>query len=431
MVTSARRQLVERIVETAREAGRLIRRHADSRNQPDWKVDGSPLTAADRASHDAILASLQDLEPETPVISEEAAVPSSAERAGWRRFWLVDPLDGTREFVDGLPDYTVNIALIEDGVPALGVVYAPARDVLYYGARGVGSWRQDGDDAPVRIYSRPPAPGTPLRMLESRAHRSADLDTFASAWSVSERIAVGSSLKFCWLAEGRADVYARFTPLSEWDVAAGDAVFRWSSPSGQPNYSPLRYNSSDLLVPRFVIGFTPPPASVLWFTGLSGAGKTTIAARVTARMREMGAPVELLDGDEIRAVFPDVGFSRADRDAHIRRVGHAAALLEKHGVTTVVSLVSPYRDSRDFVRGLCRRFIEVYVSTPIDECERRDVKGLYARARRGDVPQFTGVSDPYEPPTAAELVIDTRRMSPDEAADRVLEAVFGRVVMNA
>ena len=431
MVTAINRRLVEDVVDAAREAGRLIRQHAGSRAQPDWKVDGSPLTNADRASHESIVASLQRIEPDTPIISEEAAIAPAADRAGWRRFWLVDPLDGTREFVDGLPDYTVNIALIADGVPILGVVQAPARDVLYYGARGVGSWRQDGDAAPVRIYSRPPAPGTPLRMLESRSHRSADLDAFASAWPVCERIAVGSSLKFCWLAEGRADVYARFTPLSEWDVAAGDAVFRWSSVSGMPCHSPLQYNTADLIVPRFIIGFTPPAPAVVWFTGLSGAGKTTIARRVAERLRELGGPVELLDGDEIRAVFPHVGFTRAERDAHVRRVGHAAALLEKHGISTVVSLVSPYRESRDFVRGLCRRFIEVYVSTPIDECERRDVKGLYERARRGEVAQFTGVSDPYEPPVSAELVIDTRQVSPDQAAGRVIEAVLGGVKVTA
>jgi 3'(2'), 5'-bisphosphate nucleotidase len=431
VVDASDRQLVSRVVETAREAGRVIRAQTESRSRPDWKVDGSPLTDADRASHEAIVGSLRRLDPGTPVISEEAPIPSVGERAAWRRFWLVDPLDGTREFVDGLPDYTVNIALIADGVPILGVVHAPARDVLYYGARGHGSWRQDGETAPVRIYSRPPAPGTPLRMLESRSHRSAELDAFAGAWAVCERVAVGSSLKFCWLAEGRADVYARFTPLSEWDVAAGDAVFRWSAPSGAPRYSPLQYNTADLLVQRFVIGFTPPPPAVVWFTGLSGAGKTTIARRVAERLTRMGAPVELLDGDEIRAVFSTVGFSRAERDAHIRRVGHAAALLEKHGITSLVSLVSPYRESREFVRGVCRRFIEVYVSTPIDECERRDVKGLYQRARRGDVPQFTGVSDPYEPPGAAELVIDTRTMSPEQAADRVMDALTGRVVVNA
>jgi 3'(2'), 5'-bisphosphate nucleotidase len=431
VVDAIDRQLVSRVVDIAREAGRLIRAQTESRLRPDWKVDGSPLTDADRASHDLIVGSLRRIDPDTPIISEEAPIPPFPERAAWRRFWLVDPLDGTREFVDGLPDYTVNIALVADGVPVLGVVYAPARDVLYYGARSHGSHRQDGDTAPVRIYSRPPAPGTPLRMLESRSHRSSELDAFASVWPVSERVAVGSSLKFCWLAEGRADVYARFTPLSEWDVAAGDAVFRWSSPSGAPRASPLQYNTADLTVPRFVIGFTPPAPAVVWFTGLSGAGKTTIARRVAERMIQMGAPVELLDGDEIRSVFPTVGFSRADRDAHIRRVGHAAALLEKHGITSIVSLVSPYRESREFVRGLCRRFIEVYVSTPIAECERRDVKGLYERARRGDVPQFTGVSDPYEPPAAAELVIDTCVMSPDQAAGRVIDALMERAMVNA
>ena len=431
MVDAIDRPLVSRVVETAREAGRLIREHRDSRSRPDWKVDGSPLTDADRASHDAIVGPLRQIDPGTPIVSEEGAIPPATERAAWRRFWLVDPLDGTREFVDGLPDYTVNIALIAEGVPIVGVVHAPDRDVLYYGARGLGSWRQDGGAAPVRIYSRPPAPGTPLRMVESRSHRSVELDEFARAWPVCERVAVGSSLKFCWLAEGRADVYARFTPLSEWDVAAGDAVFRWSSPSSAPRDSPLQYNTADLTVQRFVIGFTPPPPAVVWFTGLSGAGKTTIARLVAARVRQMGAPVELLDGDEIRAVFPHVGFSRAERDAHVRRVGHAAALLEKHGVTTLVSLVSPYRDSREFVRGLCRRFIEVYVSTPLDECERRDVKGLYERARRGDVPQFTGIADPYEPPAAPALVIDTQQTSPAEAAARVIDALVDRVVVNA
>jgi 3'(2'), 5'-bisphosphate nucleotidase len=430
MVAAVDRHLVAHVVNAAREAGRVIRERHDSRSRPDWKVDGSPLTDADRASHEAIVAWLRRADPETAIVSEEAEIPPASERTGWRRFWLIDPLDGTREFVDGLPDYTVNIALIVDGVPILGVVHAPARDVLYYGGRGHGSWRQDGDAAPVRIYSRPPAPGTPLRLLESRSHRSAELDAFAGTWPVCERVAVGSSLKFCWLAEGRADVYARFTPLHEWDVAAGDAVFRWSSPSGEPRYSPLQYNTADLIVPRFVIGFTPPPPAVVWFTGLSGSGKTTVARMVAERLTQMGAPVELLDGDEIRAVFPTVGFSRADRDAHIRRVGHAAALLEKHGLTSLVSLVSPYRESREFVRGLCRRFIEVYVSTPIDECERRDAKGLYGRARRGEVPQFTGVSDPYEPPAAPELVIDTRAMAPDQAADKVMDVLMERVAVN-
>jgi adenylylsulfate kinase len=128
----------------------------------------------------------------------------------------------------------------------------------------------------------------------------------------------------------------------------------------------------------------------------------------------------------MRAAFPNTGFSKAERDEHIKRVGYLASRLEAHGVTVVASFVSPYRESRDFVRALCRHFVEVHVATPLDECERRDVKGLYARARRGEIAMFTGISDPYEPPVAPELVVDTSEISIDEAGRRILEAVFGR-----
>src|SRR6185295_5202034 len=130
-----------------------------------------------------------------------------------------------------------------------------------------------------------------------------------------------------------------------------------------------------------------------------------------------------LDGDAIREVFPATGFDRAARDAHIRRVGFLASRLERHGVTVVASLVSPYEASRRFVRDLCRRFTEVYVATPLEECERRDIKGLYAKARRGEIKQFTGIDDPYEVPAGPELVLDTTRLSVNEGAEMVLALV--------
>lgn len=163
------------------------------------------------------------------------------------------------------------------------------------------------------------------------------------------------------------------------------------------------------------------PAPVLWFTGLSGSGKSTIAVRVHRELVRRGMDVEYLDGDALREVFPGTGFTREAREEHLRRTGYMASRLAAHGVAVVASFVSPYRESRDFIRGLCGRFVEIYVSTPLEECERRDVKGLYARARRGEIRNFTGIDDPYEPPERPELTLDTRELSLEECVARVLE----------
>lgn len=169
------------------------------------------------------------------------------------------------------------------------------------------------------------------------------------------------------------------------------------------------------------------PGAVLWFTGLSGSGKSTIADRLVAELTRRGLPVEYLDGDVIRDIFPSTGFTRPERDAHIKRVGFLASRLEAHGVIVVASLVSPYESSRQFVRNLCRNFNEVYVATPFEECERRDVKGLYARARRGEIKNFTGLDDPYEPPTRPELLIDTRITTVEQAVQQVVHLLETKV----
>jgi adenylylsulfate kinase len=160
--------------------------------------------------------------------------------------------------------------------------------------------------------------------------------------------------------------------------------------------------------------------AVLWFTGLSGSGKSTIADLVAAELRRRGHHVERLDGDTVRSIFPNTGFTRPERDAHIRRVGYLASILEKNGVFVVASFVSPYEESRQFVRSLCPNFVEIYVATPLEECERRDVKGLYAQARRGEIRNFTGIDDPYERPAAPEVVIDTREVTAMAAAGAVM-----------
>jgi adenylylsulfate kinase len=162
-------------------------------------------------------------------------------------------------------------------------------------------------------------------------------------------------------------------------------------------------------------------AAVLWFTGLSGSGKSTIASLVQQELKRRGVEVEYIDGDALREFFPNTGFTRAEREEHLRRTGYMASRLAAHGVTVVASFVSPYRDSRDFVRRLCPEFVEIYVATPLEDCERRDVKGLYARARRGEISNFTGIDDPYEPPEHPELILDTRTLNVDQCVAKVLE----------
>lgn len=161
--------------------------------------------------------------------------------------------------------------------------------------------------------------------------------------------------------------------------------------------------------------------TVLWFTGLSGSGKSTISEEVYRTIVDHGYKAEHLDGDVIRDIFPKTGFSREERNTHIKRVGYVASRLQAHKVFVVASFVSPYREARDFVRNLCEDFTEIYISTPVEECERRDVKGLYAKARSGEVKNFTGLDDPYEAPGNPELEIDTTEITIKEAVKKVIE----------
>jgi len=172
---------------------------------------------------------------------------------------------------------------------------------------------------------------------------------------------------------------------------------------------------------RIRLGRREPPPAVVWFTGLSASGKSSIASWVAEELKRRGLKVEYLDGDALRGIFPASGFTRPEREQHIQRTGYLASKLEQQGVIVVAALVSPYRASREFVRGLCANFVEIYVSTPLEECERRDPKGLYARARRGELKHFTGIDDPYEPPESPDLEIDTRTVSIEAAGEKVLD----------
>jgi adenylylsulfate kinase len=161
---------------------------------------------------------------------------------------------------------------------------------------------------------------------------------------------------------------------------------------------------------------------VIWFTGLSGSGKTTIAQIVEHRLLDAGVPIEILDGDVVREnLSKGLGFSKEDRDINIRRIAFVAHLLQRNGAFVITAAISPYRAIRNEARAMIKDFVEVYAEAPLEVCEERDVKGLYAKARAGEIKGFTGIDDPYEPPSSPEVVCNTAEESPEESAAKVLE----------
>jgi 3'(2'), 5'-bisphosphate nucleotidase len=243
----------ETVIALARSAGAAIMDIYRQDFVVGHKDDRSPLTAADLAAHRIIVAGLEKLTPDVPVLSEESASLKWSERQAWARYWLVDPLDGTREFVKKNGEFTVNIALIEDHEPVFGVVYAPALEEMHYGERGRGAFVRMGSED-VALNTRRPAL-SPLRVAASRSHLDERTAAFLARLGEIETASMGSSLKFCRIAEARIDLYPRFGLTSEWDTAAAQALVEAAGGAvltldGQP----LRYNTKDsLLNPHFIV----------------------------------------------------------------------------------------------------------------------------------------------------------------------------------
>lgn len=232
------------------------------------KDDVSPLTAADMAAHRCIVAGLQRLTPDIPVLSEESAhLVDSTERRGWPTLWVVDPLDGTREFVKRNGEFTVNIALVHEGVAVFGVIQAPVTGVLWHGMPGHGAYRCDADGE-CAIHSRQAA-GGPLRVAGSRSHLDPRTARIMARIGAAEPLAMGSSLKFCLLADGGLDVYPRFGPTSEWDTAAGQAIVEAAGGCVVDcRGRPLRYNQRDTLLNSDFMALADP--ALPWQAWLDG-----------------------------------------------------------------------------------------------------------------------------------------------------------------
>ncbi len=247
-------QITAAVVAIARRAGAEIMTIYESDFDIETKADDSPLTAADRASHELIVAALHDLTPDIPVWSEESAAIDFATRSGWPEFWLVDPLDGTKEFIKRNGEFTVNIALIRGHEPVLGVVHVPVTRRDYFGAVDDGAFVIDDGGAPERITVTRPAE-SPVRVVGSRSHRGRSLEAYLDQIGPHVMIPMGSSLKLCLVAAGTADVYPRLGPTSEWDTAAAQAVVE--AAGGQVvdvHGRRLRYNTkAEVLNPHFIV----------------------------------------------------------------------------------------------------------------------------------------------------------------------------------
>ena len=215
--------LIQSVISIGRSAGREILEIYRSDFDVEMKDDNSPLTAADRAAHQVIQTSLEKLTPDIPVWSEESATIAYAERAGWEEFWLVDPLDGTKEFIKRNGEFTVNIALIRKHEPVLGVVHVPVTGQDYYGYCGGGAFLAEGGAAGKPISVCRPAQ-EPIRVVGSRSHAGAALEKYLNALGPHVMVPMGSSLKLCLVAAGSADIYPRLGLTSEWDTAAAQAV---------------------------------------------------------------------------------------------------------------------------------------------------------------------------------------------------------------
>jgi 3'(2'), 5'-bisphosphate nucleotidase len=247
-------QLIEPLLDIATRAGEAILAIYNTHFSVETKEDASPLTAADKASHQTIVGSLAKLTPGIPILSEESAVIGWAERSVWTEYWLIDPLDGTKEFIKRNGEFTVNIALIQDHRPVLGIVYAPVLRRCFYGYKDGGAFERGpaGEVHPITVVLRAQEP---LRVVGSRSHRGELLDGYLARLGDHIMVPMGSSLKFCLVATGEADIYPRLGPTSEWDTAAAQAVVECAG--GQVvnlDGQPLMYNTREsLLNPHFLV----------------------------------------------------------------------------------------------------------------------------------------------------------------------------------
>lgn len=216
--------LLNEVVFLAKQAGDQVLNIYQSDFTVEYKTDKSPITVADLASHDCICQGLRHLTPDLPIVSEESVPITFEKRQCWEKYWLIDPLDGTKEFLEKNGEFTINIALIEQNTPILGVIFVPSMNICYFARKGLGAYKQIGQTQPKIMHSRVYKEEQTITAVISRRHGMEQLKKFLAQFSSLNLLYCGSALKFCWVAEGLADMYPRFSPTFEWDTAAGQCI---------------------------------------------------------------------------------------------------------------------------------------------------------------------------------------------------------------
>lgn len=269
MERKTKQALLDELRTIAAAAGNAVMRVYDSEFVVEFKDDQSPLTEADRAAHELIVAALTELEPALPILSEESTDEELEDRLTWDSYWLVDPLDGTKEFVKRNGEFTVNIALIEQNRAVMGVVLAPAMEVEYSGALGLGAWKRVQDGPLEEIRATLSQTGS-VRVVCSRSHPSGALAAYLKRLGPHDLKPMGSSLKICLVADGQADIYPRLGPTSEWDTAAAHAILESAGGSMMdPVGQALRYNTKDGFLNPYFLAFGDPDRD--WLAAVSDA----------------------------------------------------------------------------------------------------------------------------------------------------------------
>lgn len=242
------------MIELVRQAGRKIMEIYKTDFDVEYKTDNSPLTRADKASHKMLMIGLQELFPDIHILSEEGKSKPFAERAAWHQFFLVDPLDGTKEFIKKNGEFTINIGLINGQEPLFGMLHGPVRDETYFGGPGFGAFKSIAGGDPEPITSKAPEEGLPVTAVSSRSHPSPDLQAILDHFGVSKREVAGSAYKFALVADGRAHLYARTNPTWEWDTAAGHAIVLGAGGAmTRLDGEPFLYNKEEILNPGFIV----------------------------------------------------------------------------------------------------------------------------------------------------------------------------------